>query len=73
MTQEPKSEPRRRLRSQQQRSKLESWLRRVRKSKRAQRKLLHLAIIVAAVLFAFVLGFYYLGPSFTFSGDEVNS
>jgi hypothetical protein len=67
MNQEPQSEPRRRLRRHQQRSKLESWLRRVRKSKRAQRKLLHLAILVAAVLIAFVLGYYYFGPSFTFS------
>lgn len=70
MTQETRSEHRRRQDHRSQGSRFGRWLHRVRSSRREKRKLLQLVIIVAAVLIAFVIGYYYFGPSFTDSGGE---
>jgi len=69
MTQEPTTEHRHR-RHYRHDSRFERWLNRVRSSRREKRKLLQLAVLVAAVLFAFVIGFYYFGPSFSNTGGE---
>jgi hypothetical protein len=44
---------------------LDRKLRRFRDSRRAQKNLQQLIVIIAAVLIAFILGFYFLGPSFS--------
>ncbi|MEI6825238.1 MAG: hypothetical protein WCK54_06585 [Desulfuromonadales bacterium] len=53
------------------RSSNRSWLgrklHRLRNSSQAQKELRHLVIIIAAVLVAFVLGYYFLGPGFSAS------
>lgn len=55
------------------RSRGGSWfarkLRRIRESRQAQRQLQQLIVIIAAVLIAFILGFYFFGPSFSSSGE----
>lgn len=49
-----------------------SWferkINRIRSSRQAQKQLKNLVIILAAVMIAFVLGFYFFGPSFS-SGE----
>ena len=47
---------------------LDRKLRHVRESRRAQTKLQQAVVIIVAVLIAFILGFYFLGPSFS-SGE----
>jgi len=47
---------------------LERKLRPIRDSRRAQNKLRQQLFIIAAVLLAFILGFYFFGPSFS-SGE----
>jgi hypothetical protein len=54
-------------RRQRHSSKFGQWLHRVRKSKREKRKLLNLIVLIATVLIAFAIGYYYFGPSFTYS------
>ena len=50
-----------------------TWLNRkishIRQSRRAQKQLQQVVVIIIAVLIAFVLGFYFLGPSFSSSGE----
>lgn len=48
---------------------LEKKLWRIRNSKQTQKQLKQLLIIIAAVLIAFALGFYFFGPSFSSSGE----
>ena len=50
-------------------SKPERWLYKLRTSRRAKRKFLHFCVIFAAVLLAFMIGFYYFGPSFSSVGE----
>jgi hypothetical protein len=64
MIQEQTSENRHRPQHRQG-SKFKRWLHRVRSSKRAKRKLFHLLFILAAVLVAFAIGYFYFGPSFS--------
>jgi hypothetical protein len=47
------------------RSGIEEWLYRVRHSRRAKRKLINSIIILLVVLAAFIIGFFYFGPSFS--------
>lgn len=49
-------------------SPLKSKLRTIRKSKRKQKQLQQTLIVIAAVLIAFALGFFFFGPSFS-SGE----
>jgi hypothetical protein len=68
MPQEPTSQDRLHRHHTSRESKVRRWLYRVRNSRREKRKLLQLLILVAAVLVAFLIGFYYFGPSFSNSG-----
>jgi hypothetical protein len=55
--------------SQTRRRRSGSWLdrkiRHYRDSRQAQKKLQQWVILIAAVLIAFILGFYFFGPSFS--------
>jgi hypothetical protein len=55
--------------SQVRRRRSGSWISRkirlYRDSRQAQKKLQQLVILVFAVLIAFILGFYFFGPSFS--------
>ena len=55
-------------RSRRNGSWLDRKLRRIRESRQAQKQLQQLVVIIAAVLIAFILGFYFFGPSFS-SGE----
>jgi hypothetical protein len=57
------------LRRRRSGSWLDKKIRYLRDSRRAQKQLQQLILIVAAVLIAFVLGFYFFGPSFSASGE----
>jgi hypothetical protein len=59
-------------REKSQRQRSGSWfqrkMRRLRDSKRKQKHLQQLVVIIVAVLIAFVLGYFFFGPSFS-SGE----
>jgi hypothetical protein len=56
-------------RSRSHASRSDSWLqkkiRRIRNSRVAQKRLKNTVIVCIAVLIAFILGFYFFGPSFS--------
>lgn len=68
MQQTPEILPRPRSRQKHGRSSLKREIRRIRDSKRRQKQLKQLVVIAAAVLIAFVLGYFFFGPSFS-SGE----
>jgi hypothetical protein len=63
----PGPDPATRHRRQRHSSKFGQWLYKARSSKRERLRIIQLIAIVAAVLIAFAAGYYYFGPSFTFS------
>ena len=69
MPQQPASSSRRHSHRRDSGSWLEKKLWRIRNSKQTQKQLKQLLILITAILIAFVLGFYFFGPSFSSSGE----
>lgn len=69
MSQKYAASSRNHLRSSRGGSWLKKKIRHIRDSRRKQKQLKQLVIIIAAVLIAFFLGFYFFGPGFTAAGD----
>lgn len=65
MTQESTSHRLRHRHHRRHGSKFAQWLYRVRNSGREKRRLRQELIIIVIVIIAFVIGFYYFGPSFS--------
>jgi len=68
MQQTPEILSRPRPRQKHGRPSLKREIRRIRDSKRRQKQLKQLVVIAAAVVIAFVLGYFFFGPSFS-SGE----
>ena len=65
MTKQHISTPKKHSRSPRNVSWLERKLNRIRNDRQLKKQLRHFLFIAAAMLIAFVLGFYFLGPSFS--------